>query len=500
MSTNPAAPDGQIRRCGYSQCAQELRYDGRGRPPEYCADRNWPDGRTCKQLAAAERTGERLAGLDLPLETFRAAGDRFLPAAQTLARQLLDVVEAVGQVRDGALTRVGQSERDAAAATETARAAAAAADAAAAAQRTAETTRDQARQAAAEAEDRALTTKREADERITAAWDRATAADHARGVAEAAQAAHAVSAATWEHRGQEAERRAAEAERLAALRGDEVTAAIRRVMAAEAAAETRATEAARIHDQVRASLADTEARLAQARTAAAVDAHQAHTAQQALETLRADTAAAQARAMAAEHRLDEVVTLLRTRPARATRVVDLTHVICGSTPDPAGTGLDSPYHRNPTGADLADLPLSSVADLPVVIVRLIAADQRATRPAVLPPAATIAGAAVLLHTGWDRHWGTPAYPDGAPYLTGDTARWLVDQGARLVGIDSATLDEPTAADRPAHGILLAAGVPVLVHLTGLDQVPDSGARLHAAPPRVRGSGTCPVRAYALISC
>ncbi|MBT8224088.1 MAG: hypothetical protein HKP61_04640, partial [Dactylosporangium sp.] len=71
MSTSAIATESQPRRCGYSQCGQALDYDGRGRPPEYCADRRWPDGRTCKQLAAAERAGERAVGLEVPLETFR---------------------------------------------------------------------------------------------------------------------------------------------------------------------------------------------------------------------------------------------------------------------------------------------------------------------------------------------------------------------------------------------------------------------------------------------
>jgi hypothetical protein len=57
-------------------------YSGQGRPPEYCPDRRWDGNRTCKQLAAAERAGERAAALELPLESFRHAGERFVPAAQ----------------------------------------------------------------------------------------------------------------------------------------------------------------------------------------------------------------------------------------------------------------------------------------------------------------------------------------------------------------------------------------------------------------------------------
>jgi kynurenine formamidase len=164
-----------------------------------------------------------------------------------------------------------------------------------------------------------------------------------------------------------------------------------------------------------------------------------------------------------------------------------------------GTYVDSPFHRYADGTDLAGLPLDAVADLPVVLVRMVGSAEPGVSARALAPY-DVGGAAVLLHTGWDRHWGTDAYggPD-APYLTEDGAAALVAAGARLVGIDSVNIDSTAGDARPAHSILLAAGVPVLEHLTGLDQLPPTGARLHAAPPRVRDFGTFPVRAYAVLT-
>lgn len=162
-----------------------------------------------------------------------------------------------------------------------------------------------------------------------------------------------------------------------------------------------------------------------------------------------------------------------------------------------GTYLDSPYHRYEDGTDLAGVPLASVADLPTVVVNVVGSNERAIRRQALSPY-DVAGAAVLLHTGWDRHWGTDAYGTDAPYLDGVAAQWLTDAGARLVGIDSVNIDGTDGRDRPAHSILLGAGIPVLEHLTGLGELPVTGARLHAAPVRVRGFGTFPVRAYAIV--
>jgi arylformamidase len=169
-----------------------------------------------------------------------------------------------------------------------------------------------------------------------------------------------------------------------------------------------------------------------------------------------------------------------------------------------GTYLDSPYHRYADGTDLAGLPLSSLADLPTVVIRTAGGTARGVDVEALA-AADVAGHAVLLHTGGDRDWGNPGYAVDAPFLTEDGARWLAGHGALLVGIDAVNIDAATSKQetaggghRPAHSVLLAAGIPVVEHLTGLDQLPLTGARFTAAPPLVARFGTFPVRAYASI--
>jgi arylformamidase len=163
-----------------------------------------------------------------------------------------------------------------------------------------------------------------------------------------------------------------------------------------------------------------------------------------------------------------------------------------------GTYLDTPFHRYPDGADLAALDLARVVDLPAVVVRTVDSGGRGVDVGALA-ALDVAGAAVLLHTGGDAAWGTSAYAENAPFLTEDGAQWLVEHGVALVGIDAANIDEITAhGPRPAHTLLLAAGIPIVEHLTGLGQLPALGARFSAAPPRVADFGTFPVRAYAVV--
>lgn len=161
-----------------------------------------------------------------------------------------------------------------------------------------------------------------------------------------------------------------------------------------------------------------------------------------------------------------------------------------------GTYVDAPSHRYAAAADLADLPLKSLADLQGVVIRRVGMGRVVDRDAFA--GIPVKGRAVLIHTGWDRHWGTPAYGIGNPYVTADAAEYLVHQGATLVGIDSLNIDDPKDGMRPAHTILLGAGVTIVEHLTGLERLPDKGFRFFAVPVKVRGLGSFPVRAFARI--
>jgi arylformamidase len=161
-----------------------------------------------------------------------------------------------------------------------------------------------------------------------------------------------------------------------------------------------------------------------------------------------------------------------------------------------GTYLDSPFHRYADGGDLASLALETLVGLPAEVFRLTDASERGI-PAEVFLDRDLAGTAVLLHTGWDAHFGTPEYAHGSPFLTAEGARHLVEAGVALVGIDSLNIDDTeSGGERPAHSRLLEAGIHVVEHLTALERVPVRGATFTAVPPRVEGFGTFPVRAFA----
>ena len=162
-----------------------------------------------------------------------------------------------------------------------------------------------------------------------------------------------------------------------------------------------------------------------------------------------------------------------------------------------GTYLDTPAHRFPGRHDLAGLDLERVVDLEGVLVDCRQRADRAIGPEAFDGIA-VAGRAVLVATGWDAHWGTPAYLSDNPFLTEAAARHLVDAGVRLIGIDSLNVDSLADPRRPAHTAILAAGIPLVEHLTGLGALPPDGWRFFAVPPRIRGMATFPVRAFALV--
>ena len=160
-----------------------------------------------------------------------------------------------------------------------------------------------------------------------------------------------------------------------------------------------------------------------------------------------------------------------------------------------GTYLDSPFHRYAEGADVAALDLDVVTELAGVVVRVAGMSGRAI-PREAFGAHDVSGKAVLVHTGWAAHWRTDQYFEGHPFLTADAAEYLKHAGATLVGIDSLNIDDTADLRRPVHTILLGAGIPIVEHLCGLEQLPNRPFRFCAAPARVRGMGTFPVRAYA----
>jgi arylformamidase len=161
-----------------------------------------------------------------------------------------------------------------------------------------------------------------------------------------------------------------------------------------------------------------------------------------------------------------------------------------------GTYIDAPFHRSSEGADLAGFKLSAIANLDGLVIR--ADPETRSIDQDFFKSHDLNGKAVLVHTGWDKHWRTEQYFENHPFLTRDAADYLTSSGVALVGIDSLNIDDTADGGRPAHTILLGANIPIVEHMCNLGALPLSGFKFFAVPTPVSGMGSFPVRAFAII--
>jgi arylformamidase len=195
-----------------------------------------------------------------------------------------------------------------------------------------------------------------------------------------------------------------------------------------------------------------------------------------------------------------VITDYLSREESHTRYAPGTEFQIGKIEMVANTGtyLDSPFHRYARGNDLAGLDLYSIANLDGIVVRCVdRSDPEITQEFFGD--LDVKNKAVLVHTGWDKHWRTEEYSSGNhPYLTEGAATYLAKNAAALVGIDSFNIDGTRDGTRPAHSVLLGHDIPIVEHLCGLGKLPDHGFKFFAVPAKVRQFGTFPVRAFGIV--
>ena len=162
-----------------------------------------------------------------------------------------------------------------------------------------------------------------------------------------------------------------------------------------------------------------------------------------------------------------------------------------------GTYIDVPFHRYEEGADLSEVGLNQLVGLTGEFVK-IDGDVRAIGPEWFE-GLEIKGKALLIQTDWDRHWRTDRYYSGEhPFVTAEGAELLLQLAPRLVGIDTYNIDDTGDPARPVHSLLLGAGILIIEHMTNLASIPAGPFTFTALPPKIRGMGSFPVRAYASV--
>jgi len=160
-----------------------------------------------------------------------------------------------------------------------------------------------------------------------------------------------------------------------------------------------------------------------------------------------------------------------------------------------GTYMDCPFHRYEHGLDFSQIDVSEFVDIEGIAID--ARNQTSIGKEYFE-GYDLRNKAVIVYTDWSRHWNTESYFEGHSYLTEDAAIYLRDSGVKLVGIDSLNIDSIGGKDRPVHTILLGANILIVEHLTNLAGLPGKEFYFSAVPPKIKGMGSFPVRAYATL--
>ena len=159
-----------------------------------------------------------------------------------------------------------------------------------------------------------------------------------------------------------------------------------------------------------------------------------------------------------------------------------------------GTHVDAPFHVRADGAPVDEL------DPALLVGPAMVVDVRGLGPREPITWARLDGARfapiVLFHTGWARHYGTPAYFDH-PFLDPEAARRMLDLGVRTFCVDAPSIDPTPDKNLPAHLLIADAGGVIGENFRNLELVDWPDPFVSCLPVKLAGADGAPVRAVAL---
>ncbi len=163
-----------------------------------------------------------------------------------------------------------------------------------------------------------------------------------------------------------------------------------------------------------------------------------------------------------------------------------------------GTHIDAAAHFLPQGKAISDYPPERFLLSGIVVAVEGSTDDEAIQEEALAPSLSLLppGGALLIRTGWDRHWKTERYLRH-PYLSAEAAQLLARAGLSLVGIDALNVDSTVQGTEHAHAALLGNDILIVENLTRLNLL-TSGIVYQFAflPLPLLGLDGSPVRAIA----
>jgi len=170
--------------------------------------------------------------------------------------------------------------------------------------------------------------------------------------------------------------------------------------------------------------------------------------------------------------------------------------------DHAGTHVDAPTHFYPQGKSIDQEDLSKYLG-PAVLLEVSQKDLR--RPVDLELVQEclrrddldIRKGDIVLIRAWAGQWSDEGFHECAG-LALDAAQWLVEKGAKAIGIDLGNIEDNADMTRQVHLCLLGRDIPIYENIANLGKVGAKRFTFMGLPLFLDQCTGSPVRAVALL--
>ncbi len=168
-----------------------------------------------------------------------------------------------------------------------------------------------------------------------------------------------------------------------------------------------------------------------------------------------------------------------------------------------GTHADAPRHFIPGGRTIDEIPFDFLIG-PATVADFTGC--RSLHEIDVPELREKLGPAVpsrlILRTGWSEYFGNLKFYNEYPFLSENAAQWLVENGVRLIAMDTPSPDNPahsrgTPKDSPNHKVLLGAGVVLVEYLANLQSLAAREVELIVMPLKLKACDGSPARCVAI---
>ncbi|HXG55718.1 MAG TPA: cyclase family protein [Vicinamibacterales bacterium] len=154
-----------------------------------------------------------------------------------------------------------------------------------------------------------------------------------------------------------------------------------------------------------------------------------------------------------------------------------------------GTHVDAPKHFFDDGAGVEALRL----DLLIGRARVVEITRRGgIGPEELAAAGLREDLRVLLKTSNSALWNSDTFHEDYTHVTEAGARYLVEQGVRVVGIDYLSIEQFRKPGAPAHRMLLSNGV-IIIEGLNLAEAEPGMYEMYCLPLPITGGDGAPAR-------